>query len=179
MEKNSTVLLAVKKAIVQYLIQKKAKEQLIDSTSLTGDKLLFLFAVRDALELNFYQQTLKNIEKYHPAFDIMIFANDEMLRKLPVHHVNHHMILAKDLNFLELPKKELEIKLSNYHYKAIVNTFSGYLPILDFVASVIPSKVRLTRNEVSKLSCYNLSITYKGDINEFIEYSIAYLNKIK
>ncbi len=175
-------MLKVKKAIIHRLITKKSKELGSTTPSTRSDKLLFLFAVRDAAELNYYQATLKLLDKYKANYDVLIFASEDMLRKLPVNHPNHHMIFPKDLvKMFELPNKEMEEKLRRQSFKAVINTYKDFLPVLDFAAAAIPSKVRMTRFKENALPVYNFSIEYDNadDENEFVEQTIEYLNKIK
>ena len=175
-------MLKVKKAIIHRLIIRKSRERGTGTPPAKSDKLLFLFAVRDAAELNYYQNTLKLIEKYITVYDVLIFAVEDMLRKLPVNHPNHFLIFPKDLiKMLELPNKEMEEKLGRTSYKAVVNTFREDMPVLDFAAAAIPSKVRMTRFKESTLPAYNFRIEYNNidDDNEFIQHTIEYLNKIK
>jgi hypothetical protein len=145
-----------------------------------SDRFLFLFIVREMLELNYYQATLKILEKQDLPYDVLIYASDDMIRRLPVHYLNHQIIIKKDLGMLELPGKEMEQKLAKQYYKGIVNTIGIYVPILDFVASTIPSKVRLTRFKESVLNTYNMRIDFEDNNEEnFITQAVGYLKKIK
>ena len=118
-----------------------------------NDKLLFLFTVRTMPELTYYQNSLKTIDRFNTPYDVLIFTIDEMIRRLPVHHPNHQIIIKKDLGILEVPNKEMEIKLGRQSYKGIINTYDEFLPVLDFVAATIPSKVRITKYRETNCRC--------------------------
>lgn len=167
----------LKAFIAGKIIAAKAALKRKNASASTGNLVLFNVSSQEA-----YVQFVKDIElldNSFSAYDAIILTTEEMAPKF-LFHPARKIISPKDLNFFELPKKEITGQFGNSTYKYLINTCITDCLTLDYFATILSSKLKISIYKPDNLKIYDLLLNPETDTrNEtFIELTLRYLRKI-
>ncbi|MCX6352274.1 MAG: hypothetical protein NTX03_10485 [Bacteroidetes bacterium] len=171
----------IKKIITHQLLQQRVKRNAFkpNDAEKLASKVAILYAVTTKAELDNYHDELKIIEQANIPFDIIMFATEDMFRRVPVHLPYMKVIEEKDLNYFKYPRENILNDFRKCFYLGLINNNTSNNQALDFIAVTTPAKIKIgVGGETQNLKMYNMIVDNSNSNEPFILTALNYLKKI-
>lgn len=158
-----------------------AKAAIKRKTAIAATKNLVLFSVQTPEDYTQYVKDIELLDNEFAAFDAIILTTNEMAPKF-VFHPARKVFSTKELNFFEIPKKEVVAQFENAAYNYIINSCETECFALDYIATICQAKLKIGVYKPGRINIYDLLLNPETADNQkeesFIALTLRYLQKI-